>query len=303
MTVNRIAAGAALGCAVMLVAACGGGTSATGNAATAPTTTASGKAAGGAPGGGRAFPGATGLLAQIDGKTLQVQGTDAQTAVTYSASTTFTDTVAAKLSDVVVVVCVQARSARPAAGAGGTTPTAAPRTTTGPIVAATVEISAAVNGKCSAQGGFRAGGARPPGAAGQPTRPAGVPGSGRTRAPGAVGGGFGGLGAFGRVTAVNSAGFTIESIRQENGTATTPAPTTETVQTPAGTKYTRTGAANPKALAVGLCVTALGKADDTGAIAATSIQLRPAENGSCSSGFGGRGFGGGQAPAAGSAGA
>jgi len=303
MTMNRIAAGAALGCAVMLVAACGGGTSATGNAATAPTTTASGKAAGGAPGGGRAFPGATGLLAQIDGKTLQVQGTDAQTAVTYSASTTFTDTVAAKLSDVVVGVCVQARSARPAAGAGGTTPTAAPRTTTGPIVAATVEISAAVNGKCSAQGGFRAGGARPPGAAGQPTRPAGVPGSGRTRAPGAAGGGFGGLGAFGRVTAVNSAGFTIESIRPENGTATTPAPTTETVQTPAGTKYTRTGAANPKALAVGLCVTALGKADDTGAIAATSIQLRPAENGSCSSGFGGRGFGGGQAPAAGSAGA
>jgi len=303
MTVNRIAAGAALGCAVMLVAACGGGTSATGNAATAPTTTASGKAAGGAPGGGRAFPGATGLLAQIDGKTLQVQGTDAQTAVTYSASTTFTDTVAAKLSDVVVGVCVQARSARPAAGAGGTTPTAAPRTTTGPIVAATVEISAAVNGKCSAQGGFRAGGARPPGAAGQPTRPAGVPGSGRTRAPGAAGGGFGGLGAFGRVTAVNSAGFTIESIRPENGTATTPAPTTETVQTPAGTKYTRTGAANPKALAIGLCVTALGKADDTGAIAATSIQLRPAENGSCSSGFGGRGFGGGQAPAAGSAGA
>src|ERR1035437_1886159 len=154
MTMNRIAAGAALGCAVMFVAACGGGTSATGNAAAAPTTAASGNGAGGAQGGGRAFPGATGLLAQIDGKTLQVQGTDAQTAVTYSAGTTFTDTVTAKLSDVVVGVCVQARSARPA-GAGGAMPTAAPRTTTSPIVAATVEISAAVNGKCSAQGGFR----------------------------------------------------------------------------------------------------------------------------------------------------
>jgi hypothetical protein len=303
MTVNRIAAGAALGCAVMFVAACGGGTSATGNAAAAPTTAASGNGAGGAQGGGRAFPGATGLLAQIDGKTLQVQGTDAQTAVTYSAGTTFTDTVTAKLSDVVVGVCVQARSARPAAGAGGAMPTAAPRTTTSPIVAATVEISAAVNGKCSAQGGFRMGGARPPGAAGQPTRPAGVPGSGRTRGPGAAGGGFGGLGAFGKVTAVNSAGFTIESIRPESGSATTAAPTTETVQTPAGTKYTRTAAANAKALVTGLCVTALGKADDTGAIAATSIQLRPAENGSCSSGFGGRGSGGGQAPTGGSAGA
>src|SRR5665811_869771 len=150
MTVNRIAAGAALGCAVMFVAACGGGTSATGNAAAAPTTAASGNGAGGAAGGRRAFPGTTGLLAQIDGKTLQVQGTDAQTAVTYSASTTFTNTVAAKLSDVVVGVCVQARSAQPVSGAGGAPPAAAPRTT-GPIVAATVQISPAINGSCSAQ--------------------------------------------------------------------------------------------------------------------------------------------------------
>jgi hypothetical protein len=57
-------------------------------------------------------------------------------------------------------------------------------------------------------------------------------------------------------------------------------------------------------------VTALGKSDDTGSIAATSIILRPAQNGSCSTGlgggpgggFGGRGPGGGT-PTAGSAGA
>src|SRR5450759_5293657 len=168
MTVNKIAAGAAVCCAVLFVSACGGGTSATVGASGNPTTATSGGAGGDAAGGARGFPGATGLLAQIDGKTLQVQGTDTQTAVTYSAGTTFTDTVTAKLSDVVVGVCVQARSARPAAGAGGAMPTAAPRATTGPIVAATVEISAAVNGKCSAQGGLRMGGARPPGAAGQP---------------------------------------------------------------------------------------------------------------------------------------
>jgi hypothetical protein len=95
----------------MLVAGCGGGTSATGNAAVAPTTSAPGNGAAGAAGGAPAFPGATGLLAQINGQTLQVQGTRAQTAVTYSASTTFTNTVAAKLSDIVVGVCVQARSA------------------------------------------------------------------------------------------------------------------------------------------------------------------------------------------------
>ena len=307
MTVNRIAAGAALCCAVMFVAACGGGTAATGS--TAPTTAAPGNGAG-AAGGARGFPGATGLLAQIDGKTLQVQGTDSQTSVTYSAGTTFTSTVAAKRSDVVVGVCVQARAARPATGAGGATPTTAPRPTGGPLVAAVVEISPAVNGKCSARGGAGMAGGRPPGAAGEPTGPVGTPNPGRTRRPGAGGGfggnGLGGLGAFGKVTAVSAAGFSIESIRLQNGSATTATPTTETVQTPAGTTYTRTGSATARALIVGVCVTALGKADDTGSIAATSILLRPAENGACASGFGG-GFGGrgsgGGAPTGGSAGA
>ena len=303
MTVNRIAAGTALGCAVMLLAACGGGNPAGGAATSAPTTAAAGSASGGA----RTFPGASGLLAQIDGKTLQVQGTDSQTAVTYSAKTTFTSTVADKRSDVVVGVCVQARAARRSSGAGGPAPTAAPGATTGPIVAATVEISAAVDGKCSTQGGFRAGGARPPGAAGDPTRSAGVPGSGRTQGTRAGGSGFGGFGAFGKVTAVSATGFTIETVRSQNGTGTAATPTSEVVQTPAGTTYTRTGAANATALTVGVCVTALGKADDTGSIAATSILLRPAESGSCTSGFGGgfggRGPGGGAAPTGGSAGA
>ena len=302
MTVKRIAAGTALGCAVMLLAACGGGNPAGGTATSAPSTAASGSASGGA----RTFPGASGLLAQIDGKTLQVQGTDSQTAVTYSAKTTFTSTVADKRSDVVVGVCVQARAARPASGAGSAAPTAAPGATTGPLVAATVEISAAVDGKCSAQGGFRAGGARPPGA-GDPTRSARVPGSGRTQGTRAGGSGFGGFGAFGKVTAVSATGFTIETVRSQNGTGTAATPTSEVVQTPAGTTYTRTGAADATALTVGVCVTALGKADDTGSIAATSILLRPAESGSCTSGFGGgfggRGPGGGAAPTGGSAGA
>jgi hypothetical protein len=56
-------------------------------------------------------------------------------------------------------------------------------------------------------------------------------------------------------------------------------------------------------LVVGLCVTALGKADNTGSIAATSIALRPAENGSCSSGFGGPPPGGMPTPAGGGSGA
>ena len=297
MTVNRIAAGAAVCCAVLFASACGGGTSATAGASGTSSTATSGGPGGGAAGGARGFPGATGLLAQIDGKTLQVQGTDTQTAVTYSAKTTFTNTVAAKLSDVVVGVCVQARSAQPASGAGGAAPTAA----AGPLAAASVEVSPAVNGRCTV-GGFRMPGAGAPGGAGAPAPPAGMPTPDRTRGPGA-GGGFFGLGASGKVTAVNGAGFTVESSLPVNGTASAPAPTTRTVQTSAATTYTRTEAANANALAVGLCVTALGKADNTGSLAATSMTLRAAQKGSCSTGFGGPPPGGMPAPAGGGPGA
>jgi hypothetical protein len=174
-------------------------------------------------------------------------------------------------------------------------------------VAATVEISPAVNGQCPTPGGSRTGGSRPPGAAGQPTGAPGGTNPGRSGGPGVrgngLGNGFGGLGASGKVTAVTGASFTIESSRPSNGAATTAQPTTQTVQTPAGTKYTRTVTASAKALVVGRCITARGNADSTGSIAATSIAVRLAENGSCSMGFAGRGAGGGGAPAGGNAGA
>ena len=310
MTVNRIAAGAAVCCAVMFAAACGGGTAATGTAGASPSATSSAGGGDGTVSGARAFPGATGLLAQIDGTTLQVQSTDAQTAVTYTTATTFTDTVAARLSDVVVGVCVQARSARPTRAAG-TSPTAAPRATTGPIMAASIEISAAVNGQCSALGGLGIPGTRPQGGTGDATPPSGTPNPTRTRGPGAGGNGFGGNGfggpgAFGKVTAVNGASFTLESSRPQEGsataTATTAVPTIATVQTSAATTYTQTRAASAKALAVGLCVTAVGKSSDTGSIAATSIMLRPTENGSCSSQFDRRGPGGSGTPTGGGSG-
>jgi len=168
--------------AVLFVSACGGGTSATAGAASAPTTTASG-GGGNTASGARAFPGATGLLAQIDGTTLQVQGTDAQTAVTYSSGTRFSNTVATQRSSIVVGDCVQVRSPRPASGTGNPPPTAVPGAATGPIMAASVDISPAVNGTCSVFGGLGAPGARPPGASGDATRPPGAPSSGQhTRA-------------------------------------------------------------------------------------------------------------------------
>jgi len=283
MTVNQIAAGAAACCAVLFVSACSG-TSAPVAVPTSPATATSD----GAPGSGsRGFPGVTGMLAQVEGTTLQIQSTDTQTTLTYSRATTFSQTLAAGRSGVVVGICVQARTARTASGLDGARPPTT-STTGGTISAASVEISPAVKGACPALGGLRAPGARPPEANGAATRPSRAPRAVRTRGPGSGGTGFGGLGVSGKVTAVNSAGFTIVSSRPQGRAATPAVPVTRTVETSPATTYTQTRAADARALAVGLCVTALGRTDDTGSMAATSIMLRPPENGSCSSGLGRR---------------
>ena len=53
------------------------------------------------------FPGASGKVAAVDGTTIQVQSPqDGQVAVTWTASTTFTQEVAASLADVKVGDCV-----------------------------------------------------------------------------------------------------------------------------------------------------------------------------------------------------
>jgi len=60
------------------------------------------------------------------------------------------------------------------------------------------------------------------------------------------------------------------------------------VTTTATTTYTKTVSASANDLAVGQCVTAVGTADDTGAVTASFIASEPAVNGECTGGFGGR---------------
>jgi hypothetical protein len=215
--------------------------------------------------------GASGLLAAINGHTLQVQDTTSQTAVTYSGTTRFTDTIAATARDVKVGTCVQVRSAPDTASSTPTTaPTAAPTS----LTAGTVTLTASVNGTCGGPGigggGFTGG------------RGNGVPPS---RAPGARRARFGGR-ASGLVTAVQGSSFTVASTRPNR-----PTPTPVRVTTTSTTSYHRVVPASATALKLGQCVTARGPADSTGTVAATTIALRPADNGTCTSGFGG-GFGG-----------
>jgi hypothetical protein len=102
------------------------------------------------------------------------------------------------------------------------------------------------------------------------------------------------------VTAVSGDTITVqETVRARgNGTASStatasPTTTTVTVTTTSSTTFTaqKVGAATD--VAVGECASALGKADDTGAVTATAITLRPATNGACTTGFPG-GPGGGR---------
>lgn len=246
------------------------------------------------------FPGASGRVAEVDGTTLQVQGQSSQVAVTYTGATRITAQVKAGKADVKVGSCVMVMPVRTGSGTPGVgSPSTAP---TGPIAAGEVRITVATGGSCTGGvgggfGGHFRSGERPSGApSGVPNRggsyggdsgsgplPSGAPGRGR---------GFGGFGAFGKVTAVSGHGFTVASTTFDRASGASPRPTTQSVQitVSSATTYTTTRKATGAALKVGVCVTATGKADDTGAVSATMIQVSQPTDGSCTGGYGvGRG--------------
>jgi hypothetical protein len=279
--------------ALTVLTACGGNGTSPAAASTASQSTGAQPTQ--PPGPGNGAPAADGLLASVDGRTLQVQGTDSQTAVTYSGTTTITSTVKATASDIKVGSCVAARPEMPAAGSSSSAPTSV-----GIVAAATVTVSDPVDGTCVAGFGGAGGGQRPGGAAG--ARPSGAP-PGSPRAvpsPGGPRGNGRAPAAVGKVTSVDGDTFVVRRTAAPptagagSTGSTAPAPTTVTVTTTNATVYTKTVTSGASALQVGTCVTAVGKADDTGTVAATSIAVRPANGGLCTNGrFGGGAPGGG----------
>jgi hypothetical protein len=258
------------------------------SAKSSPTTSNSASAQ--ASSGQRRFPGASGELVAMSGSTLQVQNTSSQTTVSYSASTTFTKTVAASASAVAVGLCATARpAATPSSspspsGSGSTRPTA--------FTAATVLLTAPVNGDCGF-GRAGQGGQRPSGLPSRSTSDGnGQPPSAGAAASGGRGlRGGAGFGATGKIISVTGTSFVVENSRPPRASgqpgSTTPATTDVTVSTTPTTTFRQTVKASSSALSIGSCVTAMGRADDTGAIAATSIAVQPKMNGTC--GFGGPG--------------
>jgi hypothetical protein len=258
-----------------LVATIGLGLAGCGGSSPAATGGTEGGQATAPPGAGAArTPGGSGKVTDVSGSTAQVQSQTAQVAVTWSGSTTFTQQVSVKSSAIKVGSCVMVMSS------------ATTTSTTDTVQASSVRIIPATNGANSGSCTFgRGGGAnRPQGQGGTPptARPSGAPSNGTGR------GGFGGT--FGKITNVSSTGFTVSSVARPAGTSSsTDAPKSVTVVTGAKTTYTSTAKASSADVKVGRCVTSQGKADDTGAIAATSIAITDPVNGECGfGGFGGR---------------
>ncbi|WP_076258992.1 hypothetical protein [Intrasporangium flavum] len=291
--------------AALGLGACGpGATAASQSGGTAVSTgrggdSGSGTGSAGGFGSGRGFPGAAGLVADVTGSTAQVQSTTAQTAVTWTRTTRFTSLAPTTAAAVRVGVCITARPAfagRPSAtGTGTPTPTPTATGVAPTVAAATIELFPATSGQCVPAGfggGNRVAPTGSPTATGAPAGQNGLRGGGR--------------GTVGTVTAVESGAFTVRPVvlRGPNGPGgTSLAPVTVTWG--ASTTFTTLQAATASAVRVGACVTAIGRADSTGAVTAASMQVSRPVGGSCTTGrgFGGRGgFGGGPgagAPAAG----
>jgi hypothetical protein len=291
---RTLGATASAGLVIGLLAACGSGNTASAADNSATTNNSAGASTGTGAGGGtgRGFPGVNGQIAAVSGKTLQVQGSNSQTAVTYTTSTALTQVVSAAESALAVGKCV---SVTPVASTdtSATGSTGAADTST-PITAASVSISDPVNGSCSTFGGTGGGfGGRPAGATGATgsfTPPAGA--SGATGATGARGGRGGFGGANGTVASISGDTMTVTMTRPAAATGATGASaittSTRTVTLTSSTTYTKSEKAADSALTVGKCVSAQGTTDSTtGALTANSITIRPATDGTCSTGLGG----------------
>lgn len=224
---------------------------------------------------GGGMPGASGKIAAADGATIQVQGSDSQTAVTYTDETAISQQVAGSLSDVKAGLCV---TVTPAEGSESSDTV---------VTAGSVRVTEKSDGSC--QGGFGSG--RPSGMP-EGGMPSGVPEGGMPSGGPGAGGRFG---TSGEVTAVSGDTVTVAATsfdpQAEEGAE--PETTSVTVTTTGETTVTITATADATALTIGRCVTATGTSDDTGAVSAERIEVSDAVDGECSTGFGRGAFPGG----------
>lgn len=225
------------------------------------------------PGGG----GVSGTIAAASDSVLQVQDSDSQTAVSYTADTVVQSQVAGTLADVTVGSCVSIMGAADAA-------------------ATSITVTAAVDGACTTgfgggPGGGAGGGTPPDGATAPTDMPSGMPtdapSGAPTDLPDGAGGGFGGF-TSGLVTAVSGTTITVDAVTMGADTTTSTDVTVDDATT-----YTTTVDADASALVVGQCVSAQGESDDAGGFAASTLTVSTPGDAGCVSRSGGPGGAGG----------
>jgi hypothetical protein len=273
--------------AAVVMTACGSSSNAGGGAAAQPaqgTSSPAGSQGGATADGTARGPAASGKIAALNGHTMQVQSQQAgQVAVTWKSSTTFRQTVTMSASKITKGDCVVA-----VADSGSNAQSSK-------ITAGTITVSKPTNGTCTA--GF-AGGSRPGGFPSRGNFPSGgafpstgnfPSGAARSAFPGgaARSGSPGGTGGFtaGQVQSVSGETLTVRA-RQFGASGTT----TRTVVIDAKTSVRTQASTTANALHVGKCVTATGKTDSSGTVAARTVSVSDPTNGQCG-GFGA--FGGG----------
>jgi hypothetical protein len=273
----RLLAGTAV--LALALSACGSG----GNGNATGSTGSNGSGSSGEGGGkglsndtGGRPPGVSGKVAAVSGKTAQVQDQTSQTAVTWTAKTTFTEEVSTTAAAVKVGTCVIAQPApSTSASSGGST-----GSTDGTTVAAASVRIISTSGDCAQRPAVFDGGGRGSfsggpsgGASGAPSsRPSGLPSGGPGRQVG--------FGAVGKVTALAAHGFTVQAVLP-SGSGASPTTRSVSVTTTAATTYTTTRKATASAVKVGTCLSAQGSTDSIGGVTATRVQLTQPVDGQC----------------------
>jgi hypothetical protein len=334
VAVTVVAAGCAATTGTPTAASAQGSSTAGGSGNPSVTDPGSGQGSGAAPGGSAAPGASGMIAAVQDGsfevQSATSQTTVTYTADTAIQQSKAGDLADVTVGSCITAIAAPAASSggSPAPGSTAVTPGGQRlgRSTPASITAASVSIQPEANGSCAAAGlggfaGFTGGRSGAPGAQRTFTggaRPTGAPSTSGSGGRGGIGSGFAAFGGvvFGQVTSVSGSTITVAATEfagragrgagaSGTGTAESPRPTTSasappaagvtsTVTVTSATAYTDSAAAQPSAITVGLCASAFGTADDTGAIAATDIRLSDPVDGSCQAGFGsGRGgFGG-----------
>lgn len=246
---TRFAVLAVTGAAALSIAACSSSntsspTTSPSSAASSPTTSQTTTPA---PANGQAR--VSGLIASVSGNAVQVtQNENGNATVDFTPSTKINEVVPAALTDVTTGSCVTVQPGHEESQGGQ------------PVTAATVRVRAAADGKC-------------------PQAKAGAPGSGPGSTTPAPSGSPAKRSAMqGTVASVAGNTINITSTDASGNTAQTAVTVNDK------TKYTKQASATSQAVSAGKCIAAWGTKDGSGTLQATTLDLRPANDGKCGRG-------------------